>query len=65
MTTADFGRTEYRAANTDKGAILHRDGYMAFGRWDGSEFIVSHAKPGRNYKTAAGADRAALRWLNS
>ena len=55
-------RTEYSAPNTDKGAVLHQ-GYMCFGRWDGTEFIVSRAHQARSYKTTKGAERAAAKWI--
>jgi len=56
-------RIEYRAPNTDRGAVTMHDGYTVFGRWEGPEFVVAYSKPGKSYKTAAGAERAARRWI--
>ncbi len=36
-----------------------------FGRYEGTEFVVSHASPSRSYKTAKGAARAAKAWTAS
>jgi hypothetical protein len=59
--------TEYRAANTDKGAITDAQGHTVFGRWEmdnGIErFVVAHYPKSKTYKTAAGAARAAAKWM--
>lgn len=60
--TTAFARIEYRAANTDRGAVLH-NGYLNFGRWENGEFICAHFPAGRSYKTEKGADRAAAKWM--
>ncbi len=67
QTSTAHGRTEYRAADTDKGATIARDGYTVFGRWEmdnGVErFVVAHYPRGKSYKTTRGAERAISKWM--
>ncbi len=58
-----MNRTEYRANDTDKGAIIDHEGYTTFGRWEGSRFVVAYAKTGRTYASRKSAERQIARWM--
>lgn len=53
---------------TDRATSIIRNGatvLVIFGRMWRGEFVVSHSKPSRSYKTMAGANRAADKWITA
>jgi hypothetical protein len=63
--SSEYARTEYSAASTDKGAIIHADGLVTFGRWSRDGFVVAHSKPSRVYASTKTAERSIGDWLAS
>lgn len=56
----------YRDAINDKIAVLTTESYgylVCFGYDDNGSYRASYEKPSRTYKTLAGAERAARKWV--